>query len=135
MKLRGISALDCYTMAFGLFLFISPWLFAYVSERARVDIWTSGAAIAAISIAAIVAFANWEEWLNLLLGVWLIASPWVLGFAHTRAMHVSILIGAMVAFFAALELWLVRYEPDYGRQRPESGELPGQGINTPIHRH
>jgi len=44
----------------------------------------------------------------------LIASPWVLGFAHTRAMHVSIGLGAMVAFIAALELWLVSYEPQYG---------------------
>jgi hypothetical protein len=114
MKLRRIAALDCYTGAFGLFLFVSPWLFAYASERARVDIWTSGAAIAAISIAAIVAFSDWEEWINLLLGLWLIASPWVLGFDHTRAMHVAILIGVLVAVFAALELWLVHYEPDYG---------------------
>ena len=59
-------------------------------ENARLDLWASGAAIAAISIAAIVAFSKWEEWLNLLLGLWLIGSPWVLGFTHTRAMHVSI---------------------------------------------
>jgi SPW repeat len=44
----------------------------------------------------------------------LIASPWVLGFAHSRAMHVSIGLGAAVAFFAALELWLANYEPQYG---------------------
>jgi hypothetical protein len=74
MKLRRIAVLDCYTGAFGLFLFVSPWLFAYVSEEARVDIWTTGAAIAAISIAAIVAFSDWEEWTNLLLGLWLIVS-------------------------------------------------------------
>ena len=114
MKWRHQSALDCYTAAFGLFLFVSPWLFAYADKNARLDLWASGAAIAAISVAAIVAFSNWEEWLNLLLGFWLIASPWLLEFVHTRAMHVSIALGALVAFMAALELWLVNYEPRHG---------------------
>ena len=64
MRWRRQFALDFYTAAFGLFLFVSPWLFAYASETARLDLWASGAAIAAISIAAIFAFSNWEEWLN-----------------------------------------------------------------------
>lgn len=119
MRLRRTSTLDAYEIAFGVFLFISPWLFAYVSEKARVDIWVSGAAIAAISVAAIVAFADWEEWLNLLLGVWLMISPWLLGFMHTRAMHVCILLGAMVAFIAALELWLMHYDSGYGSEEPK----------------
>jgi hypothetical protein len=65
-------ALDFYETAFGPFLFVSPWLFAYVSEEARVEVWAAGAAIAAISIAAIVAFSDWEEWVNVLLGLWLL---------------------------------------------------------------
>jgi hypothetical protein len=40
-------------------------------------------------------------------------SPWALGFMHTKAMHVSTGLGAMVTFVAALELWLVNYEPQY----------------------
>jgi SPW repeat len=114
MRLRRISALDFYTVTFGLFLFVSPWLFAYANEGARIDLWASGAVIAAMSVAAIIAFADWEEWLNLLLGFWLMVSPWMLGFAHTGAMHVGIGVGAMVAFVAALELWLVHFEPSYG---------------------
>jgi hypothetical protein len=58
-------------------------------------------------------FSYWEEWLNLLLELWLTVSPWVLGFTHTKAMHVSIGLGAMVAFVAGLELWLVKYDPQY----------------------
>ena len=119
MRLRRASALDVYEVAFGLFLFVSPWLFAYVSEKARIDIWASGAAIAAIAVAAIVAFSDWEEWLNLALGVWLMVSPWLLGFMHTKAMHVSILLGAMVAFVAALELWLVHYDHGYDSEEPK----------------
>ena len=114
MKWRRESVLDLYNLVFGLVLLFSPWLFAYASKDARVDLWTSGAVIAATSIIAVVAFANWEEWLNLLLGVWLMVSPWALGFAHTRAMHISIGLGAMVAFIAALDLWLMNYEPQFG---------------------
>ena len=79
----------------------------------------SGAAIAAIAVAAIVAFSDWEEWLNLALGVWLMISPWLFGFMHTKAMHVSILLGAMVAFVAALELWLVHYDHGYDSEEPK----------------
>jgi hypothetical protein len=114
MKWRRVSALDVYTGSFGLFLFVSPWLFAYATEVARIDVWASGAAITATSIAAMLAFSEWEEWFNLLLGLWLMVSPWALGFMHTRAMHVSIGFGAMVAFVAAIELWIVNYEPGYG---------------------
>ena len=117
MRWRRQSALDFYTAAFGLFLFVSPWLFAYADKNARLDLWATGAAIAAISIAAIVAFSNWEEWLKLLLGFWLIASPWLLGFTHTGAMHIGIALGAPVAFLAALELWLVNFEPQYGSRQ------------------
>lgn len=117
MKWRNASVLDLYNLSFGIFLFVSPWLFAYASESARVDIWVSSVLIVAISIAATVAFANWEEFCNLALGIWLMVSPWVLGFAHTRPMHLSIALGAVVAFVAALELWLVNYEPEYQLSR------------------
>ena len=104
-----------YNLLLATFLFISPWLFALVNGKAVVDLRASGAAIAILSLAAVVAFSNWEEWANLLLGFWLIVSPWVLGFPHTRAMHYSIGVGAIVAFLAALELWLV-----YDATHPES---------------
>jgi hypothetical protein len=113
MRWRHESALDVYTGSFGFLLFVSPWLFAYANEVARIDVWASGVAIAAMSVAAIVAFSDWEEWVNLLLGLWLMVSPWALGFTHTRAMHITIGLGAMVAFVAALELWLLNYEPRY----------------------
>jgi hypothetical protein len=107
LKWRREAVFDIYNLLFALFLFVTPWLFAYSNEDAKIDMWTSGAVIAAICFASFIAFSKWEEWINLLLGIWLIASPWVLGFAHTRAMHFSIGIGAVVAFMAALEIWIV----------------------------
>jgi SPW repeat-containing protein len=105
-KWRAESVLDLYNLALAAILFVSPWFFAHASRTAGIDLRLSAAAIILLSLAAIVAFSTWEEWANLALGLWLVASPWILGFAHTRAMHFSIGIGAAIAFLAALELWL-----------------------------
>ena len=116
---RRESALDLYNLVLAAILLISPWLFTLTNKTARIDLWASSAAVMLISLAAIAAFAKWEEWANLLLGIWLIASPWILGFAHTRAMHFSIGVGLAIAFLAALELFLL-YDADQAHQ-PQSG--------------
>ena len=68
--------------------------------------------IAALAIAALAAFAVWEEWLNLIVGLWTLDSPWVLGFsANSRAMTVSVIAGAAVAILAAVELWMMSQLP------------------------
>ena len=106
-KWRHESVLDLYNLVLALLLFVSPWFLARASGTAVVDLRASGAAIALLSLVAMFAYASWQEWVNLLLGVWLIVSPWLLGFAHTSAMHYSIGVGLAVAFFSALELFLV----------------------------
>jgi hypothetical protein len=103
--------LDLYNLGLGAFLLISPWLFAITREVARLDTWISAALLLAVSAAAIVMFRAWEEWVSLLVRLWMIAAPFVLGFVHTPAMHVNIAIGCLVVFLAALELWLVHDEP------------------------
>jgi hypothetical protein len=109
---RPAAALDLYMLACGVFLLIAPWLFGFVRPLGRLDAELIGLAVIALSIAAIFVFADWEEWLKVLLGLWLIAAPWILGFAHTSAMHVSLAMGLAVAFFALLELW-IEHDPDY----------------------
>ncbi|WP_407169458.1 SPW repeat protein [Bradyrhizobium sp. ORS 111] len=106
IKWRSESALDLYNLVAAIFLLAAPWLFVHANQTAAIDLRTSGVVIAVLSLAAIVAFSVWEEWANLFVGLWLIISPWVLGFTHSRAMHFSIAAGAVVAFMALLELWL-----------------------------
>ena len=66
----------------------------------------AGLFIAVLSIAALTAFALWEEWLNLIAGLCLIASPWLLGFQDSDAMTIDVVIGAIVAALAAFEAWM-----------------------------
>ena len=113
-KWRPESVLDLYNLVAAMFLLVAPWLFVRANPTAAIDLRVSGAAIAILSLAAMVAFSRWEEWANLLLGTWLIVSPWLLGFAHTRAMHFSIVAGAVVAFMAVLELWLEYEKTHFG---------------------
>jgi SPW repeat len=105
-KWRSESVLDLYNIVIAAMLFASPWLFKLSNGTARMDFWITSAAIAVISLAAIFTYANWEEWANFLFGLWLIASPWILGFSHARAMHFAIGIGVVVTFMAVLKLWL-----------------------------
>jgi hypothetical protein len=119
---RGEAVLDLYNLLLAVVLLVSPWLFALQNRPAKLDLWVSSAVIAVISLGAMAAYASWEEWANLLLGLWLVVSPWVVGFAHTRAMHFSIGIGSAVAFLAALDLWL-RYDAAHSDDAPPS--LPG----------
>ena len=120
--------LDLYNFCLGAFLLISPWLYTMTHETARLDTWFSGLLVAAVSAAAILAFREWEEWISLLAGIWMIVSPFVLGFAHTPAMHVNIGIGCAIVFLSGLELWLLHY----GRPRDEGAPVH-QGHETINH--
>ena len=120
-KWRAELVLDLYNLLLAMVLFAAPWFFAHAGQTAVVDLRLSSAAIIILSLAAIIAFSTWEEWVNLLLGLWLVVSPWPLGFAHTRAMHYSIAIGATIAFLAALDLWLSYEAAD--RKTTQSGEV------------
>jgi hypothetical protein len=111
LKRRPEAVLDIYNLVLGVFLFVSPWLFAFAHGTAGIDVRASGAAIAAASVAALLTFAEWEESLALVAGLSLAISPYALGFPHTAAMHISMGFGLAVAYFAALELWLIHYRP------------------------
>lgn len=107
---RREAAIDLYNAVLGAFLFVSPWLFAYRDGLAREDAFASGAILMLASLLAIVAFREWEEWGNLAIGLWVLASPFVLGFPHhAPGMHVAVGVGGVVTFLALLELWLIHH--------------------------
>ena len=120
---RRESTLDLYNLVLATLLLVSPWLFTLTDPTAKVDLWLSSVAVLVISLTAILAFARWEEWANLLLGIWLVVSPWILGFTHARAMHFSIGIGAVIAFLSALELFLL-YDGDGDQARRAGSATP-----------
>jgi hypothetical protein len=82
LKHRTDAILDVYKLILGAFLIASPWLFAFAHGAAGTDVWVSGGAITAVAIAALLMFAEWEEWVMLVGGLWLVLSPFALGFPN-----------------------------------------------------
>jgi hypothetical protein len=102
---------DVANLILGAILLLSPWIFAFPAGMPTQNALISGIVIAVLSIAALAAFAVWEEWLNLIVGLWVLVSPWLLGFAGTVAMNVHVIIGIIVAVLAAIELWMLHQGP------------------------
>ena len=102
---------DAANLVLGAVLLLSPWLFGFSAGTATTNAYITGLVIAALAIAALAAFTVWEEWLNVVVGLWALVSPWVLGFHGTKAMTVHVIIGAAVAILAAIELWMMNQIP------------------------
>ncbi|HYG88357.1 MAG TPA: SPW repeat protein [Azospirillum sp.] len=104
---------DVINLIAGAILFLAPWLFGFSGDApAAWTAWITGAVIFLLAAAALAAFAVWEEWGNLLVGIWAIISPWIVGFSgDIAAMWSHVILGIVVAAFAAWELWMVQRAP------------------------
>ena len=102
---------DYANLVLGALLFVAPWALGYAGEdmAARMA-WFSGIIIFVLALAAIVNFAEWEEWLNLLVGLAVIVSPYVFGFTHVpNAVAAHYVLGALVVLSTGWELWTVHH--------------------------
>jgi len=106
---------DALNLVLGTFLVLAPWTFGLVAgfpgqsqTTAVLDACAAGTTIGLTAVAALVAFAEWQEWSNFFLGLWTTGAPWFLGFAATPAARwVHVGVGAAVATLAGLELILL----------------------------
>src|SRR5262249_12055713 len=108
---------DVANLILGMILFFSPWLFGLSAGAQWQTASIVGIFIAVSSIAALAAFAVWEEWVNLGAGLALIVSPWLLGFQDSSAMAIDAVIGAIVALLAAIGVWLGGAAASQGKAR------------------
>lgn len=106
MEWKNERVCDVLNLILGGILVASPWIFGFAASTQSQNAIVAGLIIAVLSIAALAAFAQWEEWLNLAVGFWVLVSPWVLGFSGTTAMRVCVIVGLIVAAIAAVELWM-----------------------------
>ena len=75
-RASGWNVQDVLNLIAAVLLFISPWALRYSGDMmAARTAWISAIVIGVFSIAALSQFAEWEEWVTLVLGVWLIAAP------------------------------------------------------------
>ncbi len=98
---------DWLSVGVSILIVISPAVAGGAdSEFAVLNAFVVGLALASIAGLELTVLQRWEEWVELLLGLWLAAAPWVLGYSNLSsltAMHVA--LGALVALLACVELW------------------------------
>lgn len=111
--MRKESWADVINLLLGIWLFLTPWLFGFTTEgTASLNAWIAGILIAALGLAALTTFAEWEEWIELLAGIWVAISPWLLGFSGvTAAMGWHVIVGVVVAILAAVRVYYARQQP------------------------
>ena len=109
---------DWLVIIVGLWLVASNWVLGYslpgtapVALDATIfwnALLTGGAAIL-LGGMAIAAFTLWEEWADIAIGLWLVVSPWILGFADIHlAMWNVVLSGVVIILSAAWTLYDAR---------------------------
>lgn len=73
----------------------------------------SGFLVAALAALSLTLLDRWEAYLTLMLGLWLILSPWLLRFDNVdRVKFAHLAIGAFILVIAAQEIWQNRRAPD-----------------------
>lgn len=98
---------DTAMVALGLWLIVSPFVLSYsdYAGMAALNSYLIGAGVTLFAAIALARPEMWEEWVNLVLGAWLIIAPIALGFrADTVATANHFIVGLLVAGDA---LWVM----------------------------
>jgi len=100
---KTVSGVD---IVLGLWLIISPFILGY--GNAATPMWNSVIVGVGVAILSGVRTTNdgvrqsWLSWVNVILGAWLLFSPFILGFAdNVAALWNNIILGATIAVLAA----------------------------------
>lgn len=95
---------DGVTFVAGVWFILAPWALGQ-GESDMMVFYNSlgvGASLVLFSGGALSRPATWEEVVDFLIGLWAMASPWVLGFSGMRELTISaVLVGLVVAILAA----------------------------------
>jgi hypothetical protein len=96
---------DWASWILGFWLMISPWALRYdLDEAPTRNAVIVGLLIVLTEVVELSIFRDWEEWINVVLGAWLLASPWILRISDRSAMINFMLVGLLVLALALYEI-------------------------------
>ncbi|MCC8940887.1 hypothetical protein CI1B_52790 [Bradyrhizobium ivorense] len=104
---------DWVGMALGVLIMVSPWFPVQASDiidaehsHLVLNSFVVGMLVLGLAQLEYVALHRWEEVASILLGLWLIASPFILGYSADHGLQAwHVLLGALVVIVGALQLW------------------------------
>lgn len=96
---------DWTTWLLGIWLCLSPWTlrFEYETAATRTAVLI-GILLLLAEVIELSSFRAWEEWINVALGAFLLASTWLVGIAAQTARVNFIVIGGLVVVLAVYEI-------------------------------
>ncbi len=110
---------DWVITSLGLWMMVSPRVLHFASIHMGIQssaiwsAWLAGAAIILVTLGSrfvVLAWNPWQDGTNVALGLWLMISPWVLGYAAEMTVRTnSLAVGFCVA---ALALWAMVVDTD-----------------------
>lgn len=99
----------------GVWLIVSPWVMAYPSDSPpAINAFIAGAIMAALAAFDLYKTYAWAVFLNILVGVWVAVSPWLVDVMPNQAMSASLLLVGLATVI--LGLWELRTDPDLHQQ-------------------
>ncbi len=103
---------DLVNMLLGLCLAIAPWVMGFDTMTSpTLNAVAAGLALVALAMGALMMPRAWEEWGEAAMGLWMVLSPWILGFGMVRvAMTSTVAIGLAVLALAA---WTLATDKDF----------------------
>jgi hypothetical protein len=97
---------DFLCLYFGAWAFLTPWVISHPAHAAVIASYVvAGFMICIFAVTGLVIFRPWPEYVNIVLGVWLFASPWLLRFVSDGSLRWAALsIGALVIICSGFAL-------------------------------
>jgi hypothetical protein len=110
---RTDTAFNTANTVLGGILLVSPWLLGFRGENwVTWNAWLSGGVVIVLSLLAVARPHDWEEWLNVCAGLWIIGSPWLLFFDDvTSALSIYSIVGLCIVVIATIELYRLYMAP------------------------
>lgn len=97
---------DWVGVGLGIWLLISPWVTGYADvQAATMNALVVGVILVLEELLELGVHESAEEWIDMVAGIWLIASPFALGFADSMpALLNAEIVGLLTVLFAALAM-------------------------------
>ncbi|MBB3236878.1 SPW repeat domain-containing protein [Phyllobacterium endophyticum] len=108
---------DCCLAIIGLWLIISPFGLGYDLPSPGKVSWiswnfiSSGTAVFAVSVLTVINDRLWQKWAQIMVGIWLSASPWLLEFAGVFSARVNACTAGIAIAALALSVISDEHEP------------------------
>ena len=103
---------DPLNAALGVWLILSPWVVGFQDQATpSMNAVAVGILLGATALGATFVPRAWEEWTEGALGLWMVISPWALGFEMSREpMLNAVATGVAVMVLA---VWVLATDKDY----------------------